>query len=404
MRTIGEVLDRNKGIGPGFDFLRIALAMSVLFAHSFLIAEGELFQYSTPPLALMHASIIPMFFTLSGFLITGSALRLRLKDFILNRGMRIVPALAMDIFFAAIVIGPIFTTLNLRDYFSSYEFISYFANIVGLIHYVLPGVFENNPFPNTVNGSLWTVPFEIGCYVLMALIIFTRLLKRPQVLLCAALVFAALIFVSLAYEWVPFGGEGRIFTATNHFLKSDGRALYVYFLAGILLYLFRNKIPFHPAIFGAAILLFFLAAFDAFAALPQMPVKLLLIPIVAYATVYIGLSPIPRIPIYDRGDYSYGIYLYGFPFQQALVTLFPGLKSPWLHFGISLVLVTGVAMLSWHFIEKPTLALRKKYSFTARKGDAHEELPVATTPSTSSQKEEVPVRASPAFPTTGNVG
>lgn len=404
MRTIGEVLDRNRGIGPGFDFLRIALAVSVLFAHSFLIAEGEQFQYSTPPLALMHASIIPMFFTLSGFLITGSALRLRLKDFILNRGMRIVPALAMDIFFAAIVIGPIFTTLSLRDYFSSYEFISYFANIVGLIHYVLPGVFENNPFPNTVNGSLWTVPFEIGCYVLMALIIFTRLLKRPRVLLCAALVFAALIFVSLAYEWVPFGGEGRIFTATNHFLKSDGRALYVYFLAGILLYLFRNKIPFHPAIFGAAILLFFLAAFDAFAALPQMPVKLLLIPIVAYATVYIGLSPIPRIPIYDRGDYSYGIYLYGYPFQQALVTLYPGLKSPWLHFGISLVLVTGVAMLSWHFIEKPTLALRKKYSFTARKGDAHEELPAATTPSTSSQKEEVPVRASPAFPTTGNVG
>jgi peptidoglycan/LPS O-acetylase OafA/YrhL len=404
MRTIGEVLDRNKGIGPGFDFLRIALAMSVLFAHSFLIAEGEKFQYSTPPLALMHASIIPMFFTLSGFLITGSALRLRLKDFILNRSMRIVPALAMDIFFAAIVIGPIFTTLSLREYFSSYEFLSYFANIVGLIHYVLPGVFENNPFPNTVNGSLWTVPFEIGCYALMALIILTHLMKRPRILLCAALVFAALVFISLSYEWVPFGGEGRIFTATNHFIKSDGRALYVYFLAGILLYLFRNKIPFHPAIFGAAILLFFLAAFDVFAALPQMPVKLLLIPIVAYATVYVGLSPIPRIPIYDRGDYSYGIYLYGYPFQQALVTLFPGLVSPWLHFGISVVVVTGVAMLSWHFIEKPTLGLRKKYSFTARKGDAKEEIPTAAAPSTSSQREEVPTNASPAFPTTGRIG
>ncbi|ANN60778.1 acyltransferase [Mesorhizobium loti] len=381
MRTMGEVLDRNKGIGPGFDFLRIALAMSVLFAHSFLIAEGEKFQYSTPPLALMHASIIPMFFTLSGFLITGSALRLRLKDFILNRGMRIVPALVMDIFFAAIVIGPIFTTLSLREYFSTYEFLSYFANIVGLIHYVLPGVFESNPFPNTVNGSLWTVPFEIGCYAIMALIILTHLLKRPRILLCAALVFAVLVFISLAYEWVPFGGEGRIFTATNHFLKSDGRTLYVYFLAGILLYLFRNKIPFHPAIFGTAILLFFLAAFDVFAALPQMPVKLLLIPIVAYVTVYVGLSPIPRIPIYGRGDYSYGIYLYGYPFQQALVTLFPKLTSPWLHFGISMVLVTGVAMLSWHFIEKPTLGLRRKYSFTARKGDAKEELPTAAAPS-----------------------
>ncbi|MEP6567914.1 MAG: acyltransferase [Mesorhizobium sp.] len=404
MRTIGEVLDRNKGIGPGFDFLRIALAMSVLFAHSFLIAEGEKFQYSTPPLALMHASIIPMFFTLSGFLITGSALRLRLKDFILNRGMRIVPALAMDIFFAAIVIGPIFTTLSLKEYFSSYEFLSYFANIVGLIHYVLPGVFEDNPFPNTVNGSLWTVPFEIGCYALMALVILTHLLKRPRILLCTALIFAAMIFMSLAYEWVPFGGEGRVFTATNHFLKSDGRALYVYFLAGILLYLFRNKIPFHPAIFGAAILLFFLAAFDVFAALPQMPVRLLLIPVIAYVTVYVGLSPIPRIPIYDRGDYSYGIYLYGYPFQQALVTLFPKLTSPWMHFGISLVLVTGVAMLSWHFIEKPTLGLRRRYSFTARKGDANEEIPAAAAPSASGQEEGISTSASPALPATGRIG
>ncbi|MBZ9794740.1 hypothetical protein LB556_03560 [Mesorhizobium sp. ES1-4] len=147
--------------------------------------------------------------------------------------------------------------------------------------------------------------------------------------------------------------------------------------------------------------MYFLAAFDVFAALPQMPVKLLLIPVVAYATVYIGLSPIPRIPIYDRGDYSYGIYLYGYPFQQALVSLFPRLTSPWLHFGISLVLVTGVAMLSWHFIEKPTLGLRKKYSFTARKGDAREELPTIAAPSTSGKKEEVPMSA---LPTTGNVG
>ncbi|MBZ9774184.1 acyltransferase family protein [Mesorhizobium sp. CO1-1-8] len=404
MRTIGEALDRNKGIGPGFDFLRIALAMSVLFAHSFLIAEGEKFQYSTPPLALMHASIIPMFFTLSGFLITGSALRLSLKNFILNRGMRIVPALAMDIFFAAIIIGPIFTTYSLSEYFSNYAFLSYFANIVGLIHYTLPGVFENNPFPNTVNGSLWTVPFEIGCYALMALVILTSLLRRPRILLCAALCFAVLVFLSLAYEWVPFGGEGRVFTAANHFLRSDGRALYVYFLAGILLYLFRNKIPFHPAIFGAAVLLFFLAAFDVFSALPQMSVKLLLIPIVAYVTVYIGLSPIPRIPIYDRGDYSYGIYLYGYPFQQALVTLFPKLTSPWLHFGISLALVTGVAMLSWHFIEKPTLGLRKKYSFTARKGDLNEKLPAVAEPSTSRDRENSSASASPAFPTTGRFG
>src|ERR1700735_5709280 len=126
--TIGSKLDETRGIGPGFDFLRIFLAVSVLATHSVLITQGNIHFFESKPYTLLYWVVLPLFFALSGFLITGSAMRLRLKDFLLNRGMRIVPALAVDICVAALIIGPIFTTLPLRQYFTRYEFYAYFAN------------------------------------------------------------------------------------------------------------------------------------------------------------------------------------------------------------------------------------------------------------------------------------
>jgi peptidoglycan/LPS O-acetylase OafA/YrhL len=382
MKTIGSVLDEHRGIGPGFDFLRIFLAIMVLFTHSFLIAEGEKYQFSSPGITVLQAAILPMFFALSGFLITGSAMRLRLKDFLLNRGIRIVPALAVDIIFAALILGPIFTTVSLQTYFSSYEFWAYFANIFGVIHYILPGVFEHNPFPSTVNGSLWTVPYEIGCYAIMSALIIFGFLKRPfSALMAAALVTAVIIWLTIKQvNPATLGGifkpESSGFTLLNHFIGSKGLMLYVNFMLGAVFFLFRRFIPKH----GILALICVASPITASFLLPDVSGSTLCIifaPMLVYLTVYIGMTPIPRLPLYHRGDYSYGIYLYGYPFQQGLVTLFPKLTSPWLHFAISLPIATLVAMGSWHFIEKPILRLRKKFSFTAQKGDEVEALPQA---------------------------
>lgn len=378
MITIGEKLDETKGIGPGFDFLRIFLAVSVLGTHSVLIAEGEHNQFDIPPALLLHWSILPLFFALSGFLITGSAMRLKLKDFLLNRGLRIIPALAVDICVAALIIGPFFTTLPLKQYFTNYEFYAYFVNLTGLIHYVLPGVFENNPFPATVNGSLWTVPFEIGCYAIMSAFIITGVLNKKG----SALTLSTIIMAYIALTYSPgfhlldHLGD-RLHTAMNHFFADRGNILYCYFITGSLFYLFRYSIPFHFALFVFSLLLFAAAAFNLFDCVPQIVERFLLMAILVYALVYVGLIKIPPLPIYHHGDYSYGVYLYGYPIQQAIVTSFPSMTSPLLHFAISLPLVTLVAMFSWHFIEKPILQLRKKFSFTARKGDQAQSLPAA---------------------------
>jgi len=85
LKTIGERLDECKGIGPGFDFIRVALAFGVIAWHSVRLARGLAEQLSMPVFWLLVYSIVPVFFGVSGFLVTGSALRLPVGQFVASR-------------------------------------------------------------------------------------------------------------------------------------------------------------------------------------------------------------------------------------------------------------------------------------------------------------------------------
>ena len=178
MQTLGSALDEQKGFAQGFDFLRISLATGIIGWHTASLsghvetARASVFWFS-------EYMLVPMFFALSGFLVAGSSMRLSTTNFLLNRAARILPALIADIVFAALLIGPLVTTLPAKQYFTDATFLSYFFNIVGWMHYSLPGVFENNPLPE-VNGALWTVPFEIGCYVILMGLMISGAIKRPR--------------------------------------------------------------------------------------------------------------------------------------------------------------------------------------------------------------------------------
>ena len=66
-----------------------------------------------------------------------------------------------------------------------------------------------------------------------------------------------------------------------------------------------------------------------------------------------------HIPLIKRGDYSYGIYLYGFPLTQALAATLPSLRAHTLAFRLAAFALTlAFAVLSWHFFEKPALRLK----------------------------------------------
>lgn len=63
-------------------------------------------------------------------------------------------------------------------------------------------------------------------------------------------------------------------------------------------------------------------------------------------------------------DYSYGIYIYGIPAQQAAVALGLGI-TPLTNFTVGLSLTLPLAALSWHLIERPALKLKPRLTRSA---------------------------------------
>lgn len=361
--TIGATM-AARGATSGFDYMRIGLAFSILAWHSIPITSGReasdaLLDTALGPFVRL---LLPAFFALSGFLVTASLFRTRsIKVFLLFRTLRIAPALAVEVALSALVLGPLFTTLALSDYFSSTGFLRYFSNAVGIVNFELPGVFADQPV-TAVNGSLWTVPYELECYIVLTILYLLSFTRRPWFLFAATLGGGAFVF---AAAFLPeFSSLGEV--AGNPFNYQNAtdaavqprRILVLSFLAGATLFLFRDRLALSlylaAAALAGALLLLSSPLFYGFAPL-----------LAAYATVWLGLCNPPRHKIVLSGDYSYGVYLYAFPIQQMVYAAAPG-QSALANFAISAVAATAFATMSWRFIEKPTLSLRARFMPEAR--------------------------------------
>ena len=338
VHTISDEMRRAGSATAGFDYLRIGLALAVLTWHSVALSTGSAALVQalwSGPFRFLLVAILPMFFALSGFLVAGSLARTRLHQFVTLRVLRLVPALAVEVTLSALILGAAFTVLPLRRYFSSPELFQYFGNIVGLVHFTLPGVFETNPVPRLVNSQLWTIPFELECYFALVVLAFFRVLanRRAFVGLVAMLSVAG---TACALSFLPVSAFERV----------PGRVLVLSFLAAVCLHLYRDRIPYATVLgVGSAV---------AAAALLQSPNASYLAAFpVAYLTVWLGLMRPPKIPF---GDLSYGVYLFHYPIEQAIMHLFPGVNCWWRLTLAALPPTLVCAWLSWTFVERPILS------------------------------------------------
>ncbi|MGN6498986.1 MAG: acyltransferase family protein [Tsuneonella sp.] len=376
MRTIGAALDATGGVGPGFDRLRLVLATLVIAIHSIVVVAGP--GGANNSLWLASELVVPAFFALSGFLVTASAAHHQVGRFARNRVLRIMPALAASVTFTALVIGPAVTTLPLRQYFGSPEFVRYFLNIGGHVVLTLPGVFEHLPDAGNVNISLWTVRWEILCYVIVAAGIALGVRRLPRaanawsLAIIALPALACLTVLALGPRDVPLLADvlrphESYFVEPLPLLDELSRApewfvttvaswnfrIVPFFFAGSLAYRWRRRLPV-SALLAAAMALV-LAALTA--AVPEdwngPFLYLACIGPVTYLVAWVGLVRFRPVPLLEGGDYSYGIYLYGYPLQQ--LVHFTGLdRSSWiLNIVLTLPLAFATAMLSWHLIERP---------------------------------------------------
>ena len=329
----------------GFDYLRIVLAVGVILWHGSIVSYGPVFDKSLHQTAIgtIARTILPMFFALSGFLVAGSLFRSgSLVTYASNRALRIFPALVVEVLLSAVVLGGILTTLPLGDYLTSGQFVRYLGNVFGIVYVFLPGVFEDNPI-DWVNISLWTVPYELECYIALLVVAATGLIRRPLLFLLA------LVAVQVALPLYDFYGRNEI-AGIN---RVPPRTLVLCFLAGVGFYVFRDRVPV-GRVAGAVALVVAVLMVHSGTLVYFIPLP------IAYATVVIGLMDPPRLPVIFGGDYSYGLYLYAFPFQQLQAHLFPDHRDWTANMAFALPCAALFAVFSWHTIERPILMRRKR--------------------------------------------
>ena len=322
-----------------FTLLRHVAALMVVWAHAYALSSSGAREPLSRVLVGFDAGrfAVYLFFAVSGYLIALSLIR---NDAILryawHRALRIYPAYVVCLLFCVFVVGAAFTTLPMADYLRHPETWSYFRhNWLPLsMQWGLPGVFEQHPHAAVVNASLWSLGAEIRWYFFFGVLALLRLFRHR------------VLFTAVAVALMADAVRRHGWAATD---ATGSQAITQLFLLGALAALWREHIPLSWRVFVA------MAALTGVSIHTASGGSLLVL-----SSVYLALCVAYRLPGLPmlRGDWSYGIFLYGAPVQQSLVALWPDIPPVSLFLGGSLF-ATALAALSWRWIESP--ALRHKH-------------------------------------------
>jgi peptidoglycan/LPS O-acetylase OafA/YrhL len=321
-----------------FDFMRLFAAALVFFDHQFaLVGDIEPEYFGTK---IGHIAVF-VFFSISGYLVAQSWLRSpNVFAFAKNRLLRVWPGFAVVTLLALFVLGPLFTALPLSNYFSSPLTWRYLENLAFVVQYELPGVFGDNPYPNAVNGSIWSIPIEMECYALLALLGLSGLLKRRWILLAGTIIF---VIAATAKQTIS-GVTVRPLTQFGGF-----------FAIGCCIGAFKETVLAHRVT-----ILFATSLLTIAGSLFGFGYQALFI-VIPFTTIICGTASTRPFNHAGRfGDFSYGFYLYAFPVQQTLMLLLDR-KTPFVVLLASGAVITyACAVLSWKMIEGPAMRLKRR--------------------------------------------
>jgi len=322
-----------------FDAIRLLAALLVMVSHQLF------FLGRTQPLiagrTLGDIGVFA-FFVISGYLVAESWYRdPHLVRFALRRFLRIWPALAVA---TAIIsfIGAFITVLPPNTYFGHavWHFIA--GNLQLRVVYDLPGVFASSPVTamSAVNGSWWSIPLEMRCYLYLAVLGLIGLRRRW----CVVLALAVAVF--LYTRTLP--GHPKASAAHNiSFL------CIMFFLSGVCARQFVVELLRFRALWVSIGVLLLIGA--VLSGGGDLALSIALAPLVLVT----GSLSTPWVRAASRfGDLSYGIYIYAYFVQQLSVRYWPGSHSMIASTCASVVVTTGSAWCSWHVVEAPALRLK----------------------------------------------
>ena len=335
-----------------FDFVRLLLALFVVFAHSrYLFGASDFLHWEAKGFDNLHAGSVGVwgFFAISGFLVTTSWMNSKnLADFLSKRFKRIFPGFWMSLLVCALVFAPIWYAIKIKTFSGFFDanglhvwkFIS--NNFDSAIATQAIGSVAND----SVNGPLWTIHHEVSAYIILGFIfsilgaikLSNHIIQRRIILTVALLLSAIRIFYTYNTDF------SRIYSTWF----GDERFLLflVVFMWGAVISLYKDVlVPHWPSAIISFVILMIATAFE-------------FLPIVfPFCFAYLIISLCFALPFKNiskiAGDLSFGVYLYHWPVRLTLQMLgFQESLGLWSFLCLNIILTLPIAYLSWHLVEK----------------------------------------------------
>ncbi|MFU8849622.1 acyltransferase family protein [Micromonospora sp. SL1-18] len=407
-RRLPTLEERFSSRHNALGLIRLVLASAVVVGHAWPLGLGldQPGRGGTGGQTDLGNLAVFGFFVLSGFLITGSGLRFTAGRYTWHRILRIFPGLWVCLLVTALVIAPVVALyergsldgfwhhpLGPFDYITS----NWFA---AMTQYRISNLLTEGPYgqsfggsPTAFDGSLWSLKYELMCYALVAALMVTAVLRKAPraVLLLAAVCYAFMLADLLhAKEWtIEPPGRGTIGPLPLLGTFQIRHVIYLgfAFLLGAAARLYRHRLPMHGAVAAAAGVVMALTLWHG-------GFHTIGLPAFVYLLLYLAVALPGRLQNVGRKrDYSYGIYIYGWPAQQ-LIALVGGTRYGMpVYVLLSLLGTLVLAVPSWHLVERPAMSLKDRTlpvpGWLRRWRDGREQ-------AASAREERAPLRPLPA--------
>lgn len=338
-----------------FNILRFLAAIMVMAGHMAFI-DGS----NNVPMIWgqgIQSLGVKVFFLIGGYLISKSWLSdSNPVRYGIKRIFRIFPPLIIYVLIVAFVIGPVLSKVSTVNYFLNGQTYRYLLNILMFPIYSLPGVFENNPYPNAVNGSLWTLPVEILMYILVPILLTISKRKGKLVFKTYVAMMLIVCLFQIVHLW-RFPTWRFVIWGTD---LGQAFSLVPYYFIGIL-FTFEEVRKYINLQKSVVLILAFCCVSPFLGGIVNEVVTWFVLPFFVFS---FGLDNHPyfgKMP--EKFEISYGIYLYGFFVQQVIVSVFNGLQIQvtTLKCFVVSILFTGImALFSKKYIEIPFSKFAKK--------------------------------------------
>ena len=320
------------------NFLKFVASLAVIISHAYPLSKGEetvdfLLQVSGQTLGLGGVAVA-VFFVSSGFFVSKSIERKNDTIVYLKaRLKRLLPPLWFMLIVVILICAVGFTTLSISDYFFNTQFLKYCLNFFLIPIHSLPSVFDSNVYPSVINGALWTLPIELICYVVLLVIYKLKLFNKNSYKIFSIIMVLGFIFVYCIP--LPF----------IIFIRGYMAPFFMFYL-GSLFWVYKDQIYISRKLYYISIFILIaltLAHFGHLALCLSFP----------YIVIYISFQ-LPQCGkmLSNLGNYSYGIYLFGWPIQQMVVSAFGGSMSIVLNCFISIPLACLAGILVYNVVEK----------------------------------------------------